>query len=220
MLWNNIPVHTLDFEGNRRIGVVEYGVVTLHHGEIVSAKTRLCRPRTTLDVQESAIFHLQDEDLVQSEPLNVDWDYFVSLRKHGVLCAHHAGVESRLLRDVWPFPSESPDYVRPGKMIADWGPWMDSLRLYQIVYPELKSYQLSDLISVFRLQDRLDRYAQQYCPRTRCNYHCALYDALASACLLMCLCELKEFEGVTLEWLLAHSRLTEETTTGQGQLRF
>ena len=35
MNWHNTPIHILDFEGNGRSGVVEFGVATVFGGEVL-----------------------------------------------------------------------------------------------------------------------------------------------------------------------------------------
>ena len=43
------------------------------------------------------------------------WERFAGLRATGPLAAHFAPVENSLLRKVWPYPREVPDFARPGR---------------------------------------------------------------------------------------------------------
>ena len=83
-------------------------------------------------------------------------------------------------------------------MLTSWGPWLDTLSIYRRLYPDLDSYQLNALIDLFQLAEPLNQLAQEYCPKERIRYHCALYDALASALLLFRLYSLSELKGLSL----------------------
>jgi DNA polymerase-3 subunit epsilon len=48
------------------------------------------------------------------------------------------------------------------------------------------------------LEDKLKQLALVHCPKERIRYHCALYDALASALLLQRLFSLKELKELSL----------------------
>ena len=83
-------------------------------------------------------------------------------------------------------------------MLTSWGPWLDTLSIYRRLYPDLDNYQLNTLISLFKLEESLNQLAQEYCPKERIRYHCALYDALACALLLQRLFSLEELKGLSL----------------------
>jgi DNA polymerase-3 subunit epsilon len=93
------------------------------------------------------------------------------------------------------------------------------LALYRRIYPQLESYKLSDLIGVFDLQRALKTKAEIHCPTGRQRYHCALYDALASALLLLRLYELPEFKELSLRWLILQSASSEAARESMGQQR-
>jgi len=214
---HEVPIHFIDFEGSRQSGVVEYGFVTLLRGQIVDSQTRVCSPvgRIT-DVDRGQ--HGISEELAAREPLfETEWSLFADLRESGPFCAHNAVVEDRFLRAVWPYPRTSPDFSKEGKCIPSWGPWLDTLHLYRRIYPQLESHKLSVLIQAFDLQVRLDLQASELCPPERCRFHCALYDALASALLLQRLDEESELREASLRWLFLQSAGSESTREAMGQ---
>jgi DNA polymerase-3 subunit epsilon len=129
------------------------------------------------------------------------------LRERGPLAAHYAGVENALLKGVWPYPRQSPDFARPGERIVEWGPWLDSARIYGQLYPQLASGKLEDVIAACGLQGELDGLAAQFCPVERRRYHAALYDALAGAVLLASLAREPVVAGMSVMQLLALSTL-------------
>lgn len=92
-------------------------------------------------------------------------------------------------------------------MAAEWGPWIDTGRLYPQFYPTLASAKLGDLVAVFGLQERLDALAAEHCPADRRRYHAALYDALAGALLLGRLAAEPTLAERSLAWLLEMSTL-------------
>jgi DNA polymerase-3 subunit epsilon len=199
------PIHIIDFEGSRQSGVVEYGYVTLEGGEIVDSQTRICAPVgtiTDLDREQHGI----SEDRASSEALfEEEWPLFARLRQSGAFCAHNASVEDGFLCAVWSCPRTSPDFAEPGQTTATWAPWIDTLHIYRRVYPQLENHKLQALIEIFGLQAALDAQAATTCPAERRHFHCALYDALASALLLRRLADEPTLKDASLRWLFLQS---------------
>ncbi len=206
MHWKDCPIHVVDFEGSRGSGVVEFGLVTLWDGDIASCATRLCRPSGLISAQERAQHGISQDEARLSEPFSAEWERFTGLRKSGPMAAHHAMVENGFLKAQWAYPPSSPDFLHEGQMIADWGPWIDTRQLYASVYPDLSGYGLSELIGTLGLQDELNSRAERHCPERRGKYHCALYDALASALLLLKMGEQEGFENMSVPWLITQSQ--------------
>lgn len=181
-----VPIHFIDFEGSRATGVVEYGVVTLAWAEsggwgVRALQTRLCRPDREIPAVETAVHGIETGAALALPPFAEEYERFVGWRREGVFAAHHHGVEQSLLKQVWPFPPFVPDWSRPGQRTARWAPWIDTLRLAQRSLPGLKSHQLSDVVQALELVPELEALAVQHCPEARRHWHCAPYDALASA---------------------------------------
>jgi DNA polymerase-3 subunit epsilon len=64
---------------------------------------------------------------------------------------------------------------------------------------------------VFQEQHRLDEWAAVHCPETRRKYHCALYDALASALLIVRLFEQNILQPADWQQLLWWSGISPQT---------
>ncbi len=205
MHWKTIPIHIIDFEGSRKSGIVEYGVVTLEKGEILTTYTRLCQPVGEIRPEETWQHGIRASDTKNTALFTAEWDLFSGLRRTGPLGAHHAAVENGLLKQVWPYPLQSPDFLYPNKVLAEWGPWLDTCQIFAAVLPDLESYKLGFLIDRFALRPALDELAARHCPANRCKAHCALYDALAATLLLQYLGEQPGFEEMSIPWLLTHS---------------
>jgi DNA polymerase-3 subunit epsilon len=199
------PIHVIDFEGSRQSGVVEYGIATVSGARVTASYSRICGPVGTISDRDREQHGITEDLARDAEPFDVEWPLLSKLRRSGPFCAHNVSVESGLLRAVWPCPGQVPNFAEPGLMEADWGPWLDTLQLYRRIYGGLESYKLQALVEVFRLQEALDAQGRLLCPPGRQRYHCALYDALASALLLIRLIEEKELASVSLRWLITQS---------------
>jgi len=207
MPWIAQPIYFVDFEGARACGILEYGVVTLRGAEIIETRTRLCAATGRVRAEDTAVHGLREEALAAAQPFTRDWEIFASLRERGPLAAHYAGVENALLKAVWPYPRTSPDFARPGERVIDWGPWVDSARIYAQLYPAIASGRLEALIAACGLQSELDAHAAQHCPEGRRHFHAALYDALAGALLLAALARDPQVAQLSVMQLLALSTL-------------
>jgi DNA polymerase-3 subunit epsilon len=156
MSWAETPIHFIDFEGNTTSGILEFGVVTLRGGAIAEAYTRLCRATGRITAEETAVHGLAAAGLVTEAYFAAEWERFAGLRASGPLAAHFAPAENSLLRKVWPYPNQVPDFARPGKTATEWGPWIDTGQLYPQFFPPAGSYRLGDLVARHGLQAELD----------------------------------------------------------------
>lgn len=186
--WDEQAIHVIDFEGSARSGILEYGVVTMCGPRIESVATRLCLPTGRIPAREREAHGISDMAVVDQPPFSEEWDRFAALRESGPLCAHFASAENTMLKSVFPFPRISNDWIREGKALAEWGPWLDTGALYRDYVGREDSLSLRSLIERYGLQDELDELAASYCPAGRKAYHCALYDSLASALLFILYC--------------------------------
>ena len=128
MPWTEQPIFFVDFEGSRASGILEFGVVEVLGGRVMSARTRLCCATGRVPVEDIAVHGLREDALTGMAPFSDEWDLFSGLRERGPLAAHYAGVENALLKSVWPYPRNVPDFARPGERLVDWGPWVDTAR--------------------------------------------------------------------------------------------
>lgn len=220
MHWKDHLIHVIDFEGTRDSGIIEYGVVTLKNGAVAETHTRICRPIGPITSNEARQHGIDQELTVGTLPFAHEWPIFTELRKTGPLAAHHAQVENHLIKSIWPYPPLSPCFLDPSESLTTWGPWIDTCKLYKVIFPGLGSYGLMDLISAFSLEETLIQLVRKHCPGNRQKYHCALHDALASAVLLIYLGNLKNFEELTAEWLIIKSASNSEDHEALLQKRF
>ncbi len=207
MSWTQQPIFFVDFEGSRTSGILEFGVAEVVGGKVTATRTRLCRAMGSIRPEDVAVHGLEAAALAGEPPFADEWEYFAGLRERGPLAAHYAGVENGLLKSVWPYPRNSPDFARPGESVIEWGPWVDSARLYAQFYPQFDSGRLETLVAASGLQAELDALAKEHCPPERRRYHAALYDALAGALLLASLAREPRLAELSVMQLLAFSTL-------------
>lgn len=211
------PIHVIDFEGSRQSGIVEYGVATLAGRSITATFSRICAPVGTISDLDRSHHGINEEMAQAHATFDEEWSLFSRLREEGPFAAHNVAVEAGLLATVWPYPKKCPNFAEPEIRAADWGPWLDTLRLYRRIYPDMESYGLEALVHDFGLQAELDRQADLSCPKGRRRYHCALYDAMASALLLARLFSEPELESASLRWLILQSAASESGRESMGQ---
>jgi len=183
MFGSAIPIHVIDFEGATAYGVVEYGVATLVGGEITETHTRICRAHAPIDPSDVAVHGLTYERTQAYAPFSDDYEFFVDLRRRGPLAAHNARYEARLMKDTWAMPPFVPAWAEMGE-VASWGPWIDSMILARKLAPGLSRYKLQSVVEELGLQNELNALTLDHCPEDRRMYHCALFDAIASALIL------------------------------------
>jgi DNA polymerase-3 subunit epsilon len=205
--WTEQPIFFVDFEGSRASGILEYGIAEVRGGAVVSGTSRICAATGLIRPEDMAVHGLSEDLVAGARPFADEWELFAGLRERGPLAAHFAGVENGLIKSVWPYPRSSPDFARPGGRVAEWGPWVDSARLYAQFYPRLESGKLERLVAACGLQPELDALAAIHCAPERRRYHAALYDALAGALLLASLARDPQLAALSLPQLLALSTL-------------
>jgi len=191
-------------------GILEFGVVSLRDGVVTGTRTRRCAATGRVTAEDTAVHGLDAAAVAGLEPFSTEWEYFAGLREAGPLAAHFAQAENSLLKSVWPYPRTAPDFARPGRAGNEWGPWIDTGRLYPQLRPGPGGSQLEQLVIGCGLQAELDGLAATHCPADRRRYHAALYDALGGALLLLTLLRRPEFAAATLPWLLQMSTLDPE----------
>lgn len=190
------PIHVIDFEGHRAYGVVEYGLVTLMEGKVVASHTRLCQPMGSIPAEDTRIHRLTTRSVQEYAPFSAEWDFFTNCRATGAFAAHNANYEHTLLKHIWAYPPAVPNFAHAAPSHGpDWGPWLDTCQLARILWPTLEHYRLAYLVEALKLQNVLDAMAAILCPKNRCHYHAALYDALAAALILVKIQETLKNEG-------------------------
>ncbi|MCU0793162.1 MAG: 3'-5' exonuclease [Opitutaceae bacterium] len=202
-------------------GILEYGVVSWRAGGIVAARGRLCRATGRVRTEDAAVHGIEAGQVAECAPFAEDFEVFAALRERGPLAAHFANAENTLLKATWPYARTAADFSREdGAGTAEWGPWIDTGRLFPQVRGAGWPVKLAELVAAEGLQARLDALAAEFCPPERRRYHAALYDALAGTLLLERLAETPGWGDKSMRWLIEHSTLdaTRREERRQGEL--
>ncbi len=208
------PIFVIDFEGSKRLGVVEYGAAEITGAKIGRMYTRICSPKTKITREYEDFFGISDAEAKKYPPFRDDLELFFNLRRRGIFASHNHAVEDSLLRAEAASPGLVPRIPGCGGESKDWKPWIDTCALSKRIYPDLASAGLRDLADAFGLRTELKALAETFCPEGRRKWHCAPFDALAAALVLVKICTQKGFEDVTFEWLVRYSsggRTEQET---------
>lgn len=179
---NEVPIYAVDFEGAKSIGIVEFGIAGISGGEIFFSETKICAPKKPIDFKTRKITGITDALAAQNPPFEAHCEMFSRLRQNGIFAAHNFHTEDSLLRHYMPSAGRVKNFFT-GKDTLSWSPWIDSRIIARRIF-KVKSEKLSDAVSEIGLNSELEFYAEKICPKTRQKWHCALYDALASALII------------------------------------
>ena len=188
-------IFAIDFEGSKKSGVVEFGVVELApDGTIGFFRTSLCAPKKPLSERESLITGIDTSEASCESPFDSHIEFFAKLRSKGAFAAHNAATEDAFLRSYAPVLGCVPNFFSGGACNT-WGPWVDSLVLAR--FAGVDNPKLSAAAQYFQIECELEDVSMRICPGGRRKWHCALYDAIASALIIKKILSLPEFGGIS-----------------------
>lgn len=198
----DFSLYVVDFEGSLQTGILEYGIVEVSSTKgILNMQTQFCKNRSNISSLEQQCHHLNDEQLSSFASFENHLDVFIKARQRTLFCAHNASFENTLLSSYLPMltiPSPT------GNQQHVWGPWLDTYYLYK-KHLKIPLCGLKDLVEMFQLTEILANIAEKFCPSTRKNFHCALYDAIACSLLFLNFIRLPEIQSKSFDWLLMTS---------------
>lgn len=147
---------TLDFEGSLKNGIREIGAITSINEKIIGTEEKVISKNQTCT--NILIGMLRD--------------------RPQLFASHNVQTEKNLLKKYLPYSKEN----KQSKNIL-WGPWIDTMEVYKILYPQIDQYDLSYLTNLFVKKESL-KIGPQYCKEGKISHHNALYDALCTFLLL------------------------------------
>jgi DNA polymerase-3 subunit epsilon len=142
-----------------QIGLASWSIVRGHQNAFVS----YLHADGPITWAAQKVHGITRDDLLDAPSLRSLWP---TLKEHlhgHIVVAHGKGTEKRFLRA---FPGHG------------FGPWVDTLLLARAVWPQAGDHSLGSLCSQLALTSQIDAL----CPNK--TWHDALYDAIASLCLL------------------------------------
>ncbi len=143
---------TIDFEGSLKNGIREIGAVISKNENIIKFEDH--RPTKYLDCLQTLkkVFHPNPQLIV----------------------SHNVQIEKNLLKKYMPYRNDL-DKERN----LEWGPWLDTKKLYQKLYPNIKSYDLSTLTDIF-IKRSINKITLGKIEEKKIAHHNALYDSLCA----------------------------------------
>lgn len=156
----------------------QIGLVQMKNGAFINSFESLLyvgdRP---FHPQAPGLHHQKRQALQKAPQLNALWPTLKPWITEIPLVAHNIGTERKFLTRAAPMHSL--------------GPWIDTLKLVRLVYPQFISHSLEHVTHELNLN------VSAYCPNR--TPHDALYDAYACALLLQHILNLPEWKDLTLE---------------------
>ena len=134
-------------------------------------------------IQQASIIDFKSFSVIRShEYLNVDGDFnnwilnLINNSPNDFWVSHNISIEKNLLTHQMP-------YLRNSSLNKDsitWGPWLDSLKIYKKLYPNLTDYNLKNLSEIFLTKGEIANLSKVYCKRSKKAYHQSTFDGLVT----------------------------------------
>jgi DNA polymerase III epsilon subunit-like protein len=193
MLARDADITILDFETT---GVVEsfpaepwqFGMVSLRNGVVDASSqfTGFIRVGERPFSPHAPGTWMQHLDEISSAPrLAMLWPQFQPRLRCDAIAAHSIGTEKKILRMIAP--------------LHEHGPWIDTLKLARLAFPDWPSHTLEDVVARIGLHARV----AAICPDRAA--HDALFDAVAAAVLLEYFLKLEGWGDATVDALASAS---------------
>ena len=147
-----MKILTLDFEGSINNGIREIGAILSNDTQIINFHD--------FDIEDE----IDCKNMLQSI-ISSDVDFIIS---------HNIQTEKNLLKMYLPFP---PKKNRFGEF--EWGPWLDTRKVYSFLYPNIKNYELTNLTELF-IKNESVLLTEKYCKARKAKQHHALFDAICA----------------------------------------
>ena len=148
----------IDFEGSKNSGIQQASYIDFVNFDIINYSEFLC---------SDGVF----SDWLITNTSSYKIDYWV---------AHNANVEKNLIKDHAPYRANFSTFSKE----IQWGPWIDTLTLYQTLYPNLQDFRLQILSKEFLISSEIDSLVEQLCNRTGKKFHQSMFDSIITFLLL------------------------------------
>ena len=147
-----MKILTLDFEGCITNGIREIGGIISNESDFLEVYNF-----NNLNEREVKNYLL--------EILSGDIEFIIG---------HNISTEKNLLKKYLPYPVKKNLFKK-----LEWGPWLDTKKMYAKLYPNLKKYDLKNLSHLF-INSEINNLSKKYCNKKNSSFHNALYDALCT----------------------------------------
>ena len=142
-----MKILTLDFEGSINNGIREIGAILSNDTQIINFHD--------FDIEDE----IDCKNMLQSI-ISSDVDFIIS---------HNIQTEKNLLKMYLPFPPKKNKFGQ-----FEWGPWLDTRKVYSFLYPNIKNYELTNLTELF-IKNESVLLTEKYCKVRKAKQHHALF---------------------------------------------
>lgn len=144
----------IDFEGSRKSGIQQASIIDFKSFSVIRSHEYL---------ECDGDFNGWILNLINKSPN----DFWVS---------HNMSIEKNLLTSQMPYLIKTS--INKDNIL--WGPWLDSLKVYKKLYPNLTDYNLKNLSDTFLTKKDIAALSKLYCKRSKKAYHQSTFDALVT----------------------------------------
>ena len=134
-------------------------------------------------IQQASIIDFKSFSVIRShEYLNVDGDFnnwilnLINKSPNDFWVSHNMSIEKNLLTSQMPYLTKTSF----NKDNIFWGPWLDTLKVYKKLYPNLTDYTLKNLCDILLNREDIAVLSKVYCKRSKKAYHQSTFDALVT----------------------------------------
>ena len=148
----------IDFEGSKKAGIQQAAIIDFCDFKITNSK-------------EYNLIDGNFREWLIDITGGIQIDYWV---------AHNAHVEKLFITESAPYK------VNTGcqSKVLTWGPWIDTLKIYRTLYPQIEDYTLKNLAVRFLSLEKISVIANRICKKNPKSFHQAMYDCLITYELL------------------------------------
>jgi DNA polymerase III alpha subunit (gram-positive type) len=151
-------IRVIDIEGSVESGVRQASYIDFKNFEIINSKEYL---------EVDGLFSTWLSNYTNCEVVKY-W------------AAHNCMIDKNIITKYAPYKNNLAEKLTG----VEWGPWIDTLKIYKALYPNLKNYTLSYLKSIFSLEGNVQELSRRLCKRTAVKQHESMYDCIVTYLLL------------------------------------
>jgi len=148
----------IDFEGSFRTGIQQASIIDFKNFQVINTKEYIGSDGRFSDWLLENTHHCQI-------------DYWV---------AHNVPVEKNMVNKHTPYRNN----LNRNESTTNWGPWLDTLKVYKSLYPSINNYALNNLRKNFIDAYKIEVLANKYCKRTQKKIHHSMFDSIITFLLL------------------------------------
>jgi len=163
MHWADTPIPFLDFEGNAASGIIDRRGGPCAQVRSRGDAQRLSGRGTAIAPRTRRCNGLTEGGCRRPAPSRHEWEYFAGLAGKAAAGGRISPTRRIPVEGAWAYPAQCTDCCRPGQNAAEWGPWIDTGRLYQQSFPATGRRKRKKLVAARPYEAELETMAARHC---------------------------------------------------------